>query len=126
MHIVHCIIVYYCILIGTTPYFSHALAQEIVFHLAFCEMAKAAAPLLRLIAHAQDAVQQGDDDEVLEVIQSIAVCIEQIQKAFMKIIPDPNATNGIVEPLVWAKTGTISYCCFCVYMCCDESNILLN
>ena len=104
---------------------SLALVQEIVFHLAFCEMAKAAAPLLRLIAHAQDAVQREDDDAVLEVIQSIAVCIEQIQKAFMKIIPDPNATNGI-EPLVWAKTGTLYHIAVAVYMCCDESNILLN
>lgn len=76
---------------------------EIVFHLAFCEMAKAAAPLMRFIAHAQDAVQRQDDDKLLAALQAISECVENVQKAFMKIIPDPRAKLGI-EPLVWAKT----------------------
>ena len=76
---------------------------EIVFHLAFCEMAKAAAPILRFICHAQDATLRRDDEMMLESLQSIATCIENIQAAFMKIIPDPDARLGM-EPLVWAKT----------------------
>jgi hypothetical protein len=76
---------------------------EMVFHLAFVEMAKSAAPLLRFIAHAQDAVQQEDDDRLLLALQNITMCIENVQRAFMKIIPNPSARLGL-EPLVWAKT----------------------
>ena len=76
---------------------------EIVFHLAFCEMAKAAAPLLSLMCLAQDAVQRCDDEAMFHVLHDIGECIQNIQVAFMKIIPDPNADTGI-EPLVWAKT----------------------
>ena len=76
---------------------------EIVFHLCFCEMSRAAAPLLRIMCHAQDAVQRHDDELMLKCLQDISKCVENIQAAFMKIIPDPNARLGI-EPLVWAKT----------------------
>lgn len=41
---------------------------EVVFHLAFCEMAKAAAPLLPLMALAQDAAERKDDVAMLSVL----------------------------------------------------------
>lgn len=76
---------------------------EIIFHLAFGEMAKAAAPVLRHVCMAQDAVQRGDDELLLSTLHAMANSIEQIQAAFMRIIPDPNAKLGI-DPLAWAKT----------------------
>mmetsp|Transcript_36871 Transcript_36871/g.89559 ORF Transcript_36871/g.89559 Transcript_36871/m.89559 type:complete len:651 (-) Transcript_36871:26-1978(-) len=76
---------------------------EEVFHLAFCEMAKAAAPLLVHMAFAQDAVVRDDADALLTSIEKLTHSIELILQAFMKIIPDDMATLG-VDPLVWAKT----------------------
>ena len=76
---------------------------ERVFHLSFCEMAKAAAPTLAYFALAQDAVIRDDTDDLIDAIELLKRAIERIATAFMKIIPESSAMNG-VDPLVWAKT----------------------
>eukprot|EP00035_Acanthoeca_spectabilis_P032822 m.20586 g.20586 ORF g.20586 m.20586 type:complete len:1458 (+) comp5590_c0_seq1:339-4712(+) len=78
-------------------------SAENIFHLAFCEMAKAAAPLLELFAISHDAVMRRDTPNLRSALLDVTRCVDNILKAFMKIRPDGAARLG-VDPLVWAKT----------------------
>ena len=55
------------------------------------------------MAEAQDAVRKKNDIALCAALVAISRCVENVLKAFMKILPTPDVDLG-VDPLVWAKT----------------------
>ncbi len=78
--------------------------EERVFYLTQLEILARAAPIVRLIASAQDAVLRADEEALETALLGITACLSQIVRTSLpKINPNPHGST-FVDPVVWAKT----------------------
>jgi PAS domain S-box-containing protein len=78
--------------------------EERVFYLTQLEILARCAPVVRLIASAQDAVLSADPGALEQALLGIIACLTQVVRTSLpKINPNPYSATH-VDPVVWAKT----------------------
>jgi sulfite reductase (NADPH) flavoprotein alpha-component len=78
--------------------------EERVFYLTQLEILSRAAPIVRLVAAAQDAVLAPSNDALEAALLGIIDCLRSIvQRSLPKIDPNPYSPTH-VNPVIWAKT----------------------
>ncbi|HEX4352340.1 MAG TPA: hypothetical protein VHZ95_05485, partial [Polyangiales bacterium] len=78
--------------------------EERIFYLTQLEILASTARVVPLAAAAQSAVQHHDDVALVDAIEGVAECLQQVLRTSLRKIDPRRISATYVDPVIWAKT----------------------